>query len=545
MAKGNNYSCYAVRAGVRPGLYYSWPACAKQVMGYSRARFRGFTHEREAIEWLAQGGIYLNNLKTESSASPTPPPATFDQPVNHGSASSASSARGPFYAVARGRQPGIYHNWDDCREQVDGFSDARYKKFPTLAAAQEFCAVYGGGGHFSLFKSEDFVPDQKASFSDEWARLSRSQGWERGTWQYHKQRASALRNEIETHFFASQSVQLPVVKEEEGQGASTIKKEQHEHAALESVSEFDPQRQEAALELLGFQSMCRAVGKNPGKTKAECEGILKSTLVNIVDLLDACRLGRDTTRLPWSNFAAFKAYTLDPYQDKTIPVKEAKKDPILRCFLQNFSSRSVQNESALRDGWANHAYAPHVYSARPPVAPPQQQCPAQQQHPHPVPNAQSASTPPFVAPQGGGVVIKKRAMSEDDDDIKHGRHQEKKAKVEEAQAIKSEKKAKVEVTEGRVTRAQALKAAKAKVEDVIEARVTRAQVIKAEEVTHADHVTHADVVQVDDVIVVKEVKVKREQDEEAKKQRRLEMKKIQHRWAPSNSIMRNWISSSV
>lgn len=275
----------------------------------------------------------MNKLQPASSASPARPPATFDPPVHHGSSSSASNARGPFYAVAKGRKPGIYNDWDDCREQVDGFSGARYKKFSTLAEAQEFCAVYGGGGHFSLFKSEDFQPDQKASFSDEWARLSQSQGWARGSWQYQKQRAAALRNEIQTHFFASQSTQLPVVKDEERAGAPGIIKEEHEDAGLEAVSEFNQQRHEAALELVGFQSMCRAVGKNPGETKAQCEKILKSTLVNIVDLLDARRLGRDTTGLPWTDFAAFKAYTLAPYHDKTIPCKEAQKDPILRCFF--------------------------------------------------------------------------------------------------------------------------------------------------------------------------------------------------------------------
>lgn len=124
-----------------------------------------------------------------------------------------------------------------------------------------------------------------------------------------------------------------MVKDEERAGAPGIIKEEHEDAGLEAVSEFNQQRHEAALELVGFQSMCRAVGKNPGETKAQCEKILKSTLVNIVDLLDARRLGRDTTGLPWTDFAAFKAYTLAPYHDKTIPCKEAQKDPILRCFF--------------------------------------------------------------------------------------------------------------------------------------------------------------------------------------------------------------------
>lgn len=92
---------------------------------------------------------------------------------------------------------------------------------------------------------------------------------------------------------------------------------------------------------------------------------------------------------------------------------------------------------------------------------------------------------------------------------------------------------------------------KVKVEDVIEAQVIKTeeviepQVIKAEEVPQADNVTHADVTQVEDMIVVQEVNVKLERDDEAKELRRREMKKIQQRWTPSNSIMRSWISSSV
>lgn len=34
-----------------------------------------------------------------------------------------------FYAVKEGRKPGIYRTWDECKEQVNGFSKARFKKF--------------------------------------------------------------------------------------------------------------------------------------------------------------------------------------------------------------------------------------------------------------------------------------------------------------------------------------------------------------------------------------------------------------------------------
>ena len=34
-----------------------------------------------------------------------------------------------FYAVKEGKKPGIYHTWDECKEQVNGYSGAVYKSF--------------------------------------------------------------------------------------------------------------------------------------------------------------------------------------------------------------------------------------------------------------------------------------------------------------------------------------------------------------------------------------------------------------------------------
>ena len=44
----------------------------------------------------------------------------------------------PFYAVARGRKPGIFNTWDECESQVRGFSSAKYKKFKTIDEAKSF-----------------------------------------------------------------------------------------------------------------------------------------------------------------------------------------------------------------------------------------------------------------------------------------------------------------------------------------------------------------------------------------------------------------------
>lgn len=43
-----------------------------------------------------------------------------------------------FYAVKRGRKPGIYFNWPDAKAEIDGFQGAVYKGFVSLKDAEEW-----------------------------------------------------------------------------------------------------------------------------------------------------------------------------------------------------------------------------------------------------------------------------------------------------------------------------------------------------------------------------------------------------------------------
>lgn len=64
----------------------------------------------------------------------------------------------PHYAVAVGRKPGIYPTWDQCKEEVHGFKDARYKKFNTLSEAQEFCKIHGNQNNAQVVKTNGGLP---------------------------------------------------------------------------------------------------------------------------------------------------------------------------------------------------------------------------------------------------------------------------------------------------------------------------------------------------------------------------------------------------
>ena len=43
-----------------------------------------------------------------------------------------------FYAVKVGKKIGIYETWEECQEQVNGFSGAIYKSFSSESEAKDF-----------------------------------------------------------------------------------------------------------------------------------------------------------------------------------------------------------------------------------------------------------------------------------------------------------------------------------------------------------------------------------------------------------------------
>ena len=49
-----------------------------------------------------------------------------------------------YYAVRKGKVPGVYHSWSECKAMVDGFPGAVYKSFPTLKEAQTFAGIAKG-----------------------------------------------------------------------------------------------------------------------------------------------------------------------------------------------------------------------------------------------------------------------------------------------------------------------------------------------------------------------------------------------------------------
>lgn len=60
--------------------------------------------------------------------------------------------RTKFYVVWEGRSPGIYDNWEDAQEQIDGFPGARFKSFGNL---EDATAAFRGNpeDHLKIYKA--------------------------------------------------------------------------------------------------------------------------------------------------------------------------------------------------------------------------------------------------------------------------------------------------------------------------------------------------------------------------------------------------------
>jgi ribonuclease HI len=56
-------------------------------------------------------------------------------------------AKQRFYVVWEGRKIGIFEHWKDCEKQIKGFTDAKYKSFPTRELAEE---AFQGDSHIYI-----------------------------------------------------------------------------------------------------------------------------------------------------------------------------------------------------------------------------------------------------------------------------------------------------------------------------------------------------------------------------------------------------------
>ncbi|DBA05321.1 TPA: hypothetical protein N0F65_007483, partial [Lagenidium giganteum] len=116
---------YVVAAGKTPGVYTSWPDVVEQIEGVTRPVFRKFESMAAAEAFLAgYRASYESKTAPVTTSSLVTPVET--SPIQF------------WYAVARGRQTGVFATWKEAKEHVEGLFSAVFKKFPTREEAEAF-----------------------------------------------------------------------------------------------------------------------------------------------------------------------------------------------------------------------------------------------------------------------------------------------------------------------------------------------------------------------------------------------------------------------
>jgi ribonuclease HI len=101
---------YAVRKGHRTGIFETWDECQAATAGFSGAQYKSFKSAEDAQAYLS--GSSANGPPAAAgraaAAGASAPPSSSSGAA---AAAAAAGGGGKFYAVARGRQVGIFDSW--------------------------------------------------------------------------------------------------------------------------------------------------------------------------------------------------------------------------------------------------------------------------------------------------------------------------------------------------------------------------------------------------------------------------------------------------
>lgn len=120
---------YAVRAGHKPGVYYTWADCLEQVRGFKKAMCKLYQPPRSILKTKR---IDARSVKSFPSLTDAERFVAGEDPT--GGLSPASK----YYAVKSGRIPGIYTDWPAAQDQITGWQKPKHRCFPTRVEAQNF-----------------------------------------------------------------------------------------------------------------------------------------------------------------------------------------------------------------------------------------------------------------------------------------------------------------------------------------------------------------------------------------------------------------------
>ncbi|GAB9477236.1 Ribonuclease [Globisporangium polare] len=136
---------YAVAEGNNTGVVTSWPQVLSLTEGYDRPVYRKF-ETREAAEAYLSGCTLATKRRTGGCASAgagaeaivgsTTEEATADVKTVEAVERAALLPERYWYAVAKGRETGVFETWQEAKKQVEGLFGASFKKFPSREEAE-------------------------------------------------------------------------------------------------------------------------------------------------------------------------------------------------------------------------------------------------------------------------------------------------------------------------------------------------------------------------------------------------------------------------
>jgi hypothetical protein len=92
----------------------------------------------EEIHFMSSGSGEDEKATFKSYESHHPENIQKDSGFYQGFNSDMKGAKAKYYAVKRGRRPGIYRTWEECERQVEGFSHCEFKSFKSEWEAQRY-----------------------------------------------------------------------------------------------------------------------------------------------------------------------------------------------------------------------------------------------------------------------------------------------------------------------------------------------------------------------------------------------------------------------
>jgi len=134
--------CHSDRMNTVAGISaVTWFRSSRGKIGFGGARCF-FTTKRDSYSSLQyHRGVGFTNVNLNSCFGASPI-SILRRPVIASVSPSWIQTKN-FYVVRKGRIPGIYDNWEECKSQVQGFHDNEYKKFSSRIEAKEYLAAHG------------------------------------------------------------------------------------------------------------------------------------------------------------------------------------------------------------------------------------------------------------------------------------------------------------------------------------------------------------------------------------------------------------------